>query len=175
MRSGGGVVVRHRRDGSRIRRHGTSRQPQATAVGAGKFDGHHASAVSEPRADTVKARRPRGTRGRSEAQRLDGAEHGSTLKRVMAEREIHRHLLPRMTCANEPEIVPECVSGTSPACARDSPHNRTAGRASSRKEPPCEPVQQRHCQPRRERPPLAAGRTAHPVKNGGRSRHGTPH
>jgi hypothetical protein len=36
------------------------------------------------RAGAVNARRPRGTRGRSAAQSIDGAEHSGILKRVMA-------------------------------------------------------------------------------------------
>jgi hypothetical protein len=49
-----------------------------------QLTGDHANAIGELRAGAVKARRPRGTRGRSEAQRLDSAEHNSKLKRVMA-------------------------------------------------------------------------------------------
>ena len=48
--------------------------------------GHHATASCELCAGAVKARRPRrcGTRGRSAATSLDGAEHSSKIDRVMA-------------------------------------------------------------------------------------------
>ena len=41
--------------------------------------------ICELRAGTVKARRPRGMRGRSDAQSLAGAEHSSTIDPVMAD------------------------------------------------------------------------------------------
>jgi hypothetical protein len=46
--------------------------------------GHHAKAKVALRAGAVNARRPRGTRGRSEAKSIDGAEHSGMMKGVMA-------------------------------------------------------------------------------------------
>jgi hypothetical protein len=81
--------MRHRRDIGRIR----SGEPgvnveqdhlkQDHRYGPSLETGHHASAINELLAGAVKARRPRGTRGRSEAQRLDSAENSSKLERVM--------------------------------------------------------------------------------------------
>jgi hypothetical protein len=76
VRSEGGVV-QHRRDTRSIRPVEHRGQPQEAAARRARLGGHHANAVSELRGGVVKARRPRGTRGRSEAQRLDGAEHSS--------------------------------------------------------------------------------------------------
>jgi hypothetical protein len=46
--------------------------------------GHRVKAGLALRGGAVNARRPRGTRGRSGAQSIDGAEHSGTLDDVMA-------------------------------------------------------------------------------------------
>src|SRR5262249_49337764 len=46
--------------------------------------GHHDKSKQRLRGGAVNARRPRGTRGRSGAESIDGAEHSARLHRVMA-------------------------------------------------------------------------------------------
>ena len=71
-------------------------RPDATTISAEEVKGPSRKCqLARLRAGAVNARRPRGTRGRSVAKSIDGAEHSARLEDVMA---AHRHLSRRVSC-----------------------------------------------------------------------------
>ena len=117
----GGCAMRHRRETSTYAC-GSAASTSLSRSPSHQKAGHRAKAQIVPRRGVVNARRPGRRPGRSEAQSIDDAEHGASMKGAMVRRQDLDARTGRSVRKNMARTRTDCSSIRRPHCSRESGH-----------------------------------------------------